>query len=336
MNLASLLLAPADERPAQTALRGSAAVSYRELRDRVSRQAGMLADAVRAGDRVAIVAGNDDAFAVSYLAALSVGAVAVPVNPAAPDAELSRQLASVEPALLLCGPGTGHHALAGLDASAVWSPAAIEAGAESAEPRAPVERDGDDVAVLLFTAGTSGAPRPAMLTHGNLEANIAQVQSHPSTWRAGDDVVLGVLPFFHVYGLNVVLGVGLASGSTIVPVAHFDPVVTARVVAEDRVTVLPAVPAMFRAWVDASPGAIPADAFATVRLAVSGGAPLPLEVAVAFRDRFGVDVHDGYGLTETSPVVTTSAVDRAPRPGSIGAPLPGVEVRLVDAQGADA
>lgn len=336
MNLASFLLGAGAQRPAQSALRGAATLSYEDLFERVSGHARALAAEVQPGERVAILAGNDDAFALAYLAVLAVGAIAVPLNPAAPDAELGRQLDVVEPALVVCGPGLAQRNLPGVDPSRVRSLSDVRAAGDTTEALTPVERQDDDLAVLLFTAGTAGAPRPAMLTHGNLRANIEQVQSHPSTRRLGDDVVLGVLPFFHIYGLNVVLGVGLASGSTIVPVAHFDPFVTARVVADERVTVLPAVPATFRAWVDASPDAVPPDSFATVRLAVSGAAPLPAEVEDAFRRRFGVAVHDGYGLTETAPVVTTSAVDSTPRPGSIGAPLPGIEVRLVDAQGAEA
>jgi long-chain acyl-CoA synthetase len=336
VNLASFLLAAAGTTPDSPALRGPTAMTYRELAECVARHARGLAGDVAPGDRVAILAGNDDAFVVAYLAILTVGGVAVPLNPAAPDAELARGLAAVEPVLVLCGPGFDGRDLAGFDPSRRRALSAVADAGADRDPVAPVERDDDDVAVLLFTAGTSGAPRPAMLTHGNLHANIAQVQSHPSTRRNGDDVVLGVLPFFHVYGLNVVLGVGLASGSTIVPVAHFDPVVTARVVTDEQVTVLPAVPTIFTSWVEAAPEAIPADAFASVRVAVSGAAALPPEVAEAFRRRFGVAVHDGYGLTETAPVVTTSAVDSTPRPGSIGAPLPGIEVRLVDAQGVDA
>lgn len=334
MNLASSLLAAASDTPERVALGGPVRVTYRELSERVSNRARALAGEVGPGERVAIIAGNDETFVVAYLAVLALGAVAVPLNPAAPDLELAREVALVEPALVLCSPAAGHRELPGIE------PARVRILAESPAPDAgevlqPVERGDDDLAVLLFTAGTSGSPRPAMLSHANLRSNIEQVQSHPSTRRSGDDVVLGVLPFFHIYGLNVVVGVGLASGSTIVPVAHFDPVVTARVVAEERVTVLPAVPAIFRNWIDAAPDAVPPDAFASVRLAVSGAAPLPTEVGEGFRARFGVPVHDGYGLTETSPVVTTSAVDSTPRPGSIGAPLPGVEVRLVDPQGTD-
>jgi long-chain acyl-CoA synthetase len=337
VNLASVLLAAAGSTPDAPALRGPAPATYRELSQVAGKVARVLSADVDAGDRVAILAGNDDAFVVAYLATLAAGGVAVPLNPVAPDAEIARELEVVEPAVVLRGPGLE---VSGVPATAatpvVCDVRALVAVAAKSEPLAPVERSDDDLAVLLFTAGTSGAPKAAMLSHGNLAANIAQVQSHPGTHRSGHDVVLGVLPFFHVYGLNVVLGVALAAGACVVPVAHFDPRATAQVVADESVTVVAAVPAIYASWLDLPPDVLPAERFASVRVAVSGAAPLPVEVASAFASRFGVALHDGYGLTETSPVVTTSAVDAAPRAGSIGAPLPGVEVRLVDEEGADA
>jgi long-chain acyl-CoA synthetase len=142
-----------------------------------------------------------------------------------------------------------------------------------------------------------------------------------------------VLPFFHVFGLNVVVGVSLASGGSVALVDHFDPVTTAQVISEQHVTVVAGVPTMFTAWIDS---AVPTDAFSTVRLAVSGAAELPAHTADGFRERFGVDLHQGYGLTEAAPIVTSTALmTGSPPPGSIGPPVPGVEVRLVDADGAD-
>ena len=151
-----------------------------------------------------------------------------------------------------------------------------------------------------------------------------------------DDVGLGVLPCFHVFGLNVVLGVGLAAGAATVLVDQFDAAAVARLVGEQRVSVLAGVPTMFEEWLALDPSAAPPDTFATVRLAVSGAAPLAGDDAAAFEDRFGIVLHDGYGLTEASPVVTTTALSPTPpRPGSVGRPLPGETVRLVDEDGDD-
>jgi long-chain acyl-CoA synthetase len=316
-NLADVLLAPAARTPDAVALRaGTDAVTYRELEARAARVAGALrAEGVEPGDRVAIAGHNTVAFVASYLGALRVGAVAVPLNPQAPDAELDRELSAVEPKVVLRPPldGTG-----------------------DAEPAPTVPRDDGDTAVLLFTAGTAGAPKAAMLTHGNLASNIRQVLDHPGLALEAADVTLGALPFFHVFGLNAVLGIGLAAGATTVLLEPFDAATAVNTVREHRVTVLPGVPAMYHAFLELDDTAAPPDAFASVRLAVSGAAALGEDLFEAMRKRFDAVVHEGYGLTEASPIVTTSAIGRRePAPGSIGPPLPGVEVRLVDVDGAD-
>jgi long-chain acyl-CoA synthetase len=316
-NLADVLLEPAALTPNAIALvDDQGPTTYGELEDRAARAGGALRDlGVQPGDRVAIEAHNAVAFVVSYLGALRVGAVAVPLNTHAPDAELARELSSVEPAVVLRPPldGTGE-----------------------AEPAATVARDDADTAVLLFTAGTAGAPKAAMLMHGNLASNIRQVLDHPGLALTPDDVTLGVLPFFHVFGLNAVLGISLAAGASTVLLDHFDAAGAVRAVREHRVTVLAAVPAMYHALLELDEAAASPDALASVRLAVSGAAPLGEELFDGMRKRFDVVVHEGYGLTEASPIVTTSAIGRRePAPGSIGPPLPGVDVRLVDADATD-
>jgi long-chain acyl-CoA synthetase len=289
----------------------------------------LVARGVGAGDRVAVASANDEVFVVAYLAVLSVGGVAVPLNPMAPPAELERELRVLEPAVALAaGPASAMLGAAAADVVRVD----LDSLPADATPR--VERSDDDVAVMLFTSGTAGAPKAAMLTHGNLAANIGQVLEHPGLRLEPSDVALGALPFFHVFGLNVVLGVGLAAGASVVLVEHFDPLESGHAVREHRVTVVAGVPTMLAAWLAAD---LPRDTFATVRLAVSGAAELPSDVATAFHERFGVVLHQGYGLTEASPILTTTALmDGEPPHGSIGPPLPGVTVRLVDEDGGDA
>ena len=316
-NLADVLLAPAQRTPDAIALRaGSDVITYRELESRAARVAGALrAEGVDPGDRVTIEGHNTIAFVTSYLGALRVGAVAVPLNPQAPDPELDRELTTVEPTVMLGPP---------LD------------GAGDAEPAASVARDDSDVAVLLFTAGTAGAPKAAMLTHGNLASNIRQVLDHPGLALNAGDVCLGVLPLFHVFGLNAVLGIGLAAGACTVLLDHFDAAAAVREVREHQVSVVAGVPAMYHAFLELDDAAAPAQAFESVRLAVSGAAPLDGELLDGMRERFGVVVHEGYGLTEAAPIVTTSVIGRGePTAGSIGPPLPGLDVRLVDADGGD-
>jgi long-chain acyl-CoA synthetase len=327
----AVLGAGGDDQHALLGARGS--TSYAELRGLVARMGTLLADAgVVAGDRVGVAAPNDEAFVVAYLGALHVGALVVPLNHAAPPAELERDIASVEPRVVLAdGTGIAMCSAAGANVQAID----LDALPAGEAPR--VDRADDDVAVLLFTSGTAGAPKAAMLTHGNLTANIRQVLDHPGLRLSDDDVSLGALPFFHVFGLNVVLGVGLAAGGTIALLDRFDPARAAQLIREHRITIVAGVPTMYSAWLALGDDEVDGDAFSSVRLAVSGAAALPEEVADAFGERFGVVVHQGYGLTEASPIVTSTAVGTGmPRPGSIGPPLPGVEVRIVDVDGADA
>jgi long-chain acyl-CoA synthetase len=191
----------------------------------------------------------------------------------------------------------------------------------------------DDLALLAYTAGTTADPKGAMLTHGNLLANLDQMSEVPALREAESDVVLLALPLFHIYALNVVLGITIRVGATAVLAERFDPVRTLELVERHRVTVLFGAPPMFAAWLRAA-GQRPYD-LSSVRMAVSGAAALPGDVFRAFRERFGVTIWEGYGLTETAPAVTTNALGGEAKPDSIGQALPGVEVRLVDERGQD-
>jgi long-chain acyl-CoA synthetase len=331
VNLVSVLLRQAELRPDSVALvEGSDETTFAELAGEAAATAGSLAAAgVSPGDRVAIAAWNDSSFVRSYLGALWCGAVAVPMNPSSPAVSHGAELERIGARLLVCGAGAEH---------LLELPGAVAIrDLPAADPMpAEVERDDAELAVLLFTSGTAGAPRAAMLTHGNLAANIGQVQSHPGLQVTPDDVGLATLPFFHVFGLNVALGVALAGGVRSILLPQFEPMAAAELVRRHGATILAGVPAMFAALLELTDAEAPADAFRSVRLAVAGAADLPASVATAFLERFGVTIYEGYGLTEAAPIVSTTAVDRRPRFGSIGPPLPGVDVRLVDVDGSDA
>lgn len=302
-------------------------LSFAELEALAASTGGSLTRlGVHPGDRVAIASGNDLAFVSTYLGALWAGAVAVPLNPQVPSPVIAEELARVEARVLVCGPaGAAHLGLPGAVAYDALPPGDAMA--------VEVERDDDEVAVLLYTSGTAGMPKAAMLTHGNLAANIGQVLGDPGLAVRSEDRTLGVLPFFHVFGLNVVLGVALTAGAAVVAIEPFDPARAVAAVREHGVTVIAAVPLMYDLFT-ALPDA-PADAFAGVRLAVSGAAALDPARARAFTERYGLDIHEGYGLTEAAPIVTSTAAGGATRHGSIGPSVPGVEVRLVDANGHD-
>ncbi|HEV3225968.1 MAG TPA: long-chain fatty acid--CoA ligase [Acidimicrobiales bacterium] len=308
--------------------------TYGELREQVGRLRGALVGlGLAPGDRVGLICGNNGYFVTGYLATLGAGLVSVPLNPSSPPKELQRELAAVSARAVIVGPA-GRAAFDALDAAAV--PALehrilVDALPDS-DPGPIVEREPSDLAVLMFTSGTAGSPKAAMLTHGNLTANLHQMQEHPGRMQSASDVTLGVLPLFHIFGLNVVLGMSLYVGARVVLIERFDPVSAIEAIRTHEVTIVPGAPSMWIAWA-AAPEATRA-AFASVRLAASGAAKLPLEVAEDCEQRFGVTVSEGYGLTEASPVVTTAA-GAAAKPGSIGTPLPGVRLRLVDGEGED-
>lgn len=310
VNLALLAESHPDE--AVALVEGNRRLSYGEVRDAASRwRSDLSRQGVVPGHRVALVSRNSADFVAAYLGILGTGAVAVPLNPASPEPELARETAAVDPVLVL-----REDDLAELPAPA-------------GEPAPVVERDLDDPAVLLFTSGTAGFPKPAVLTHGSLLANLRQIQSHPGRRVTAEDVGVALLPFFHVFGLNVVLNLSLMVGGRLVLADGVEAGLDA--VAEHAVSLVAGVPALFDAWARlAGPGS---DALGTVRMAISGAAPLGPEVAVRFRDSFGIPLWQGYGLTEASPVVTSPLMEAEPVLGSVGIPLPGVEVRLADPSG---
>jgi long-chain acyl-CoA synthetase len=319
--------------------------TYGELRSQVERlRGGLAAQGVGIGDRVAIVCGNNRYFVISYFAIVGLGAVAVPLNPASPAPELQAELSAVEPVAVVIGPAA-QAGWAGVDRAAVASIRFVvtvegsggpDGGHDlvdllSSEPHPVVDVEPGHLAALLFTSGTAGPPRAAMLSHGNLISNIEQSLSAADRTRVGD-VVYGVLPLFHIFGLNVVLGATLHAGATLLLVQRFDPATAVESIVGRQVTVVPGAPPM---WVAFSHfDELPADAFASVRLALSGASRLSPAVADRFRERFGVEIHEGYGLTEASPVVTSS-IGCDCRPGSVGRVLAGMDVRLVGDDGAD-
>ena len=324
MNLASIAEGHASE--AVAVVSRGVATTYGDLTDELAHlRGGLQGLGLQPGDRVAILCANNRLFVVSYLAVLGAGCVAVPMNPTSPASEIDQQLAVTGARAAIVGPSA---------ASAFKSQLDVVLGADEvarlsqAEPAPIVEREPNDPAVLIFTAGTAGSPKAATLTHGNLHTNLRQAQAVPDRALRDEDVSLGVLPFFHIFGLNVVLGLSLYAGGSVVLVERFDPATALDTIRNHAVTVIAGAPPMWVAW--ASMAGVDTDAFRTVRLALSGAAPLPLEIGAAMRDRFDVEVEEGYGLTEASPIVTTFG-----RGGSIGRPLPGLAVRLVGNDGDD-
>ncbi len=321
-------------------------VSHAGLDERVDRVAAALAGmGIRPGDRVALLLGNVPEFVYAFYGALRAGAVVAPLNVMLTAHELGYILADAGARAIVAEIGYLPSILAvrdrlpGLELVLVVGGPPAPPGTVSFEEalgRAGNPPDtaagGDDLAVIAYTSGTTAQPKGAMLSHRNLLANLEQTAAVPALASREDDVVLVVLPLFHIYALNAVLGPTIDAGGAAVLVERFDPAETLDLVERHGITVLPGAPPMFQAWL-----ALEGDArdLSSVRLAVSGAAPLPGEVLEAFRERFGVTIWEGYGLTESAPAVSSNAAGPVAKPNSIGLPLPGVEVRLVDERGED-
>jgi long-chain acyl-CoA synthetase len=329
-NVADLVTRAAATAPERAALvAASETVTWAELAGRVDRlAAGLRARGLDAGARVGLLLPNSIEFAVAYFGVLRAGLVAVPLNTGYTAAELGLQLDDAAAALVVT---TEEHAalVESLPTVIVGTPD-WTALAESDAAAAGAGAGDEDLAVLLYTSGTTGRPKGAMLSHRALLANLDQLSRIDPSVVAADDVVLLVLPLFHVYGLNAGLGMTAYAAATGVLAERFDPVDTLALVREKAVTNIIGAPPMYVAW-----SMLPdlPKAFASLRLAVSGAAPLPPSVLADIKRVTGQDVFEGYGLTETAPVLTTTLCTGRAKPGSIGQAIPGVELVLLDEGG---
>lgn len=345
-NLAALVRSAARSRPAAAALRfQNELITWAELDARVDRVAGaLLGLGLTPGDRVGLQLGNTPDFPAVYFGTLRAGLVSVPLNTGFTSRELNVLLAdSGARALVSTASGAGmalaaRSELPALDHVIVGAGHMVPAGAEAladvlaaaAGDPVPDGGGGEDLAVLIYTSGTSGIPKGAMLSHRALLANLEQVSGIDPPVLGPDDVVLLVLPLFHIYGLNMGLGMTAYQAATAVLAERFDPYESLELIIRHAVTTVVGAPPMYIAW-----SALPetADAFGSVRMALSGSAPLPAGALLRLGEATGRQVFEGYGLTETAPVLTTTLISDVPKPDCIGRPIPGVEVKLVDDDG---
>ncbi len=359
-NLADLLSRAAAESPDKVALVEAATgrrVTWGELDAEVSRLAsGLSAMGLVAGYRVMVCVSNRVEFVTSYLGALRALMVAVPVNPRSATGEMVRMVADCGARLIVADHTTVitvRAAVAGLEDALEGAdeelrartvvPRIVVAGGPTvpgetsyadlvagAATKMPTLHDEEALAVLLYTSGTSGRPRAAMLSHRALIANIEQAAAVEPPMVTGGDVVFGVLPLFHVYGLNAVLGQVVRQRACLVLVDGFDVGGSLDVIEDEAVSVVPVAPSVLAYWMSVEDLE---DRLSAVRLVLSGSAPLAPELVESFTGRTGIAVHQGYGLTEGAPAVTSTLCSRTPKAGSVGAALPGVSIRLVDEDG---
>jgi long-chain acyl-CoA synthetase len=337
-NLAQDLIDTASRHGSRTALRmDDADLTYDEFRDAAARVAAFLRQrGVAPGDRVGMVLPNVLAFPVVFYGAQLAGAAVVPMNPLLKAREVEYYLRDSGARIVLAaeqvaGPAVEAAATVGIEAVPVDPALPVQAmGPEGAAT--PAQRADDDPAVILYTSGTTGQPKGAELTHAGLHGNALTTKE--TLLEAGpEDVVMGCLPLFHVFGLTCALNASVLAGSLLTLIPRFDGGTALSVIGRDRVTVFEGVPTMFSAMLHA-PDAAAADV-SSLRLCVSGGSAMPVEVMRSFEETFGCIVLEGYGLSETSPVASFNHPHAERKPGSIGTPIRGVEMRLVDDGGRD-
>ena len=317
----------AQRRPDSPALiAGESTLSWADLDARVDVAARRLLELASApGDRVALVLGNTVDFAVAYFGILRAGLVAVPLNPGYTPDELTYALTDSGAAVVVA-----EEAVRGRLRLAQGVAVTGDLGSGSSVAALPEVRAGQ-LAVLLYTSGTSGRPKGAMLTHAALAANHDQLDRIEPPVVGPGDVVLLAVPFFHAYGLNTGLGTVAHHGAAGVLAERFDAETSLALIARHDITVAIGVPSMYSAW---SRSASAVGALGGLRTAVCGGAPLDPVDAARFTTVTGKGILIGYGLTETAPVLTTTAVSDRAKVNSIGRPLPGVSLRLRTADGA--
>ncbi len=338
MNLVSDIGSTAAESPDAPALSYDGQTqTYEEFWSRTGRFAAALDDrGVGAGDRVGIYLPNLPQYVTAFTGTLRAGGIVVPMNPQYKEREISHllsdsgarvvvTLADLVPVVRAVQAETGveHVVSVGGEAEGATSFEAFLAD----EERPVVEREGDDVAVQPYTSGTTGQPKGVLLTHENLGSNArATGDLMPGGFQDGDRM-LGVLPLFHIYGMTVTMLGTLFEGGAYYPLPSWDAQGAAALIAEEDITIMHGVPVMYNDLIN-QPNAEAFD-LSSLRFANSGGSSLPVEVMRRFEDLYDVDLYEGYGLTETSPVTHANSPE-ARRPGSIGKPIDGVRARIVD------
>ena len=338
-SLAQLLTETAAKHGARSALKlDDDVVTYEMLHEGAARVAGLLKDrGLQPGDRVGIMLPNVPYFGIVYYGVLRAGGVIVPMNVLLKPREVSFYLSD----------SGAKQVFAWHEVAAAAHEGAKEAGAEvivakpgdferllADSPREAddVEREGSDPAVILYTSGTTGTPKGAELTHSNMLENCR----HGGTElvRVSErDVILGALPLFHSFGQTCCLNTAVRAGACLTMIPRFEPGKALEIIQRDKVTLFDGVPTMYHAMLN-HPGREQYDV-SGLRTCVSGGSAMPVEVMRGFEEAFGCVVLEGYGLSESSPVASFNHLDRERKPGSIGTPIRGVEMKVVDEAGSE-
>lgn len=317
-------------------------ISYADLDTRIEGAAnGLALRGVAHGDRVALLVPNIPEFVVAYYAVLRCGGIVVPINVLYKAEEIAYILQDSEAKALILYAGFAAQGIAGVTKAPSVSQVIVigdavpegttawESLTDASSPgRAPVRVRPSDIATICYTSGTTGRAKGAMLTHRNLISNCEQLDRTVRGGAKRSDVLLLALPLFHIYAMNCAMNCCLRAGATIVLVCRFDPLPVLEQIEKHRCNFFHGAPPMFIAWVNTS--TLGDYDLSSLRAAFSAAAPLPTQVLDQFHSVTGVEIVEGYGLTEASPVTLSNWAVSVTKAGTVGRPIPGVEVRLVE------
>jgi long-chain acyl-CoA synthetase len=365
-NLAQLLDDSAERFPEREAILFPATgtrLSYAQVQGAANQVANLLVSrGIQPGDKVALSCPNLPYFSLVYWGILKAGATVVPLNVLLKGREVAYHLDDSDAKAYFCFQGTpelpiGQEGYAGFqatDACEHFFVITVDPSADSpieGTPQNPVETfaqatagqpptfetvatDEDDTAVILYTSGTTGQPKGAELRHRNMRDNALAGRDIFDASEERPDRFLCVLPLFHSFGQTVIQNAGAAFGGTVVMLPRFEAGPALQLMLDEQITFFAGVPTMYWGLLGALKEAGDSVDVATIaknlRVAAAGGSALPVEVHKNFREKFGVTILEGYGLSETSPVASFSVYGEEPRVGSIGKPIPGVEMELID------
>jgi long-chain acyl-CoA synthetase len=336
---------------------GPTRLTYAQVNGAANQVANLLVSrGIRPGDKVALSCPNLPFFPIVYYGILKAGAVVVPLNVLLKGREVAYHLADSDAKAFFCFQGTpelaiGAEGWAGYEQAdgcehffLITADPAAESPIDGAETmgralagQSPVfdsvVTEATDTAVILYTSGTTGQPKGAELSHANMVTNALTCHRLFGEHPDGHDVHLLTLPLFHSFGQTVQMNAGFGLGATLVLVPRFDPQQALALMQSEKVTYFAGVPTMYWGLLGALDESVDVQAIAsTLRMAAAGGSALPVEIIREFKERFGVQILEGYGLSETSPVATFTQRGMPVKPGSIGTPIWGVQCKLVDAE----
>ncbi|MGZ5400721.1 MAG: long-chain-fatty-acid--CoA ligase [Nocardioides sp.] len=362
LNLASLLENSAQKYGDREAVvLGDTRLTYAQVNGAANQVANLLVSrGIKPGDKVALSCPNLPYFPIVYYGILKAGAAVVPLNVLLKGREVAYHLADSDAKAYFCFQGTpelpigqsGHEGYTQTDGCEHFFVITVDPAADSPiegtetlgsalQGQPPtfdtVGTDDDDTAVVLYTSGTTGQPKGAELMHRNMHSNALTGEALFGADEANPDTYLCVLPLFHSFGQTVIMNGGFAYGGTVVMLPRFEAGPALKTMAKEQVTFFAGVPTMYWGLLGAldDSGVDVTQLAANLRVAAAGGSALPVEVHKEFQKRFGVTILEGYGLSETSPVASFSPFGQEVRVGSIGTPIPGVEMKLINPDWSD-